>query len=187
MVRALKKTTTLEEFLELPKTKPASEYIEGKIYQKPMPQGKHSILQRELSFSLTVSFKLEGNAQAFPELCCTFAGRSIVPDIAVFRTQRIPKDEDGNIANLFNLHPDWTIEILSPNQSQTKVIRNILHCLHHGIDMGWLLDPEEFCIFVYDSNKPVQVFEQPEMVLPVPEFAQGVRLTIGEIFDWLKV
>ena len=35
---------TLEEFLQLPETKPASEYIDGKIYQKPMPQGKHSTL-----------------------------------------------------------------------------------------------------------------------------------------------
>lgn len=27
----------LEEFLKLPETKPASEYIEGHIYQKSMP------------------------------------------------------------------------------------------------------------------------------------------------------
>ena len=39
---------TLEEFLELPETKPASEYINGRIYQKPMPQGKHSTLQNRL-------------------------------------------------------------------------------------------------------------------------------------------
>jgi Uma2 family endonuclease len=39
---------TLTEFLERPETKPASEYIEGKIYQKPMPHGEHSILQGSL-------------------------------------------------------------------------------------------------------------------------------------------
>jgi Uma2 family endonuclease len=36
---------TLEEFLKLPETKPASEYIEGEIIQKPMPKIKHSRLQ----------------------------------------------------------------------------------------------------------------------------------------------
>ena len=36
---------TLEEFLKLPETKPASEYIEGEIIQKPMPKTKHSCLQ----------------------------------------------------------------------------------------------------------------------------------------------
>ncbi len=53
--------------------------------------------------------------------------------------------------------------------------------------MGWLLDAEESCIFVYDADKSVQVFEKLDMVLPVPEFAQKVRLTVGEIFNWLKV
>lgn len=37
------KPLTLEEFLKLPETKPASEYVNGKIIQKPMPQGEHSI------------------------------------------------------------------------------------------------------------------------------------------------
>ncbi len=187
MVQTPTKMLTLEEFLELPETKPASEYIDGKIIQKPMPQGKHSILQRELSFFLTTTFRSQQTAQVFPELCCTFGGRSIVPDLTVFRRQRIPRESNGDVANLFNLHPDWTIEILSPNQSQTKVIRNILHCLNNGTDMGWLLDPDESCIFVYGMDNTVQVFEKAEMVLPVPEFAQAVRLTVGEIFDWLKV
>ncbi|MEA5471725.1 Uma2 family endonuclease [Spirulina sp. 06S082] len=38
----------LEQFLTLPETKPASEYIEGEIVQKPMPKGKHSRLQLKL-------------------------------------------------------------------------------------------------------------------------------------------
>ncbi len=41
MVQAQPKILTLEEFLKLPETKPAREYIDGKIIQKPMPQGKH--------------------------------------------------------------------------------------------------------------------------------------------------
>jgi len=40
---------TLEEFLQLPETKPASEYIKGQIFQKPMPKSsKHSRLQGRL-------------------------------------------------------------------------------------------------------------------------------------------
>ena len=186
MVQAPTQPLTLAAFLQLPETKPASEYINGEIIQKPIPQGKHSIVQRELSFALTTAFRADNVAQAFPELRCTFAGRSIVPDIAVFRTQRIPRETDGTVANSFNLHPDWTIEILSPNQSQTKVIRNILHCLNCGAAMGWLLDPEELCVFVYGADRSVQVLEEETDVLPVPEFAKTVRLTVGEIFAWLK-
>ncbi|MEM7062018.1 MAG: Uma2 family endonuclease [Cyanobacteria bacterium P01_B01_bin.77] len=191
MVQAPTQSVTLKEFLELPETKPASEYINGSILQKPMPQGKHSILQRELSFALTVAFKDERKekqiSQAFPELRCTFGGRSIVPDIAVFLNQRIPQDPDGDIANAFNLHPDWTIEILSPNQSHTRVVRNILHCLDNGTEMGWLIDPDELCVFVYDSDKLVQSFENTDATLPVPTFAQTIQLKVSDIFGWLKV
>jgi Uma2 family endonuclease len=37
-------TLSLEEFLQLPETKPASEFIDGRIYQKPVPPGKHRVI-----------------------------------------------------------------------------------------------------------------------------------------------
>ena len=39
---------TLDRFLQQPETQPASEFIDGYIYQKPMPQGQHSRLQLKL-------------------------------------------------------------------------------------------------------------------------------------------
>ncbi|NET49640.1 MAG: Uma2 family endonuclease [Merismopedia sp. SIO2A8] len=77
------------------------------------------------------------------------------------------------------------MEILSPGQSHTKVIRNIFHCLEHGAKMGWLLDPEESCVFVYDAEQAVKMFEASDVVLPMPAFAKTVQLTVGEIFGWL--
>jgi Uma2 family endonuclease len=129
MVKTPKKTSTLEEFLKLPDTKPASEYINGQIIQKPMPQGKYSKLQGDLVTTINEVVETQRIALAFPELRCTFGGRSIVPDVAVFAWERIPVDENGDIANVFAAAPDWTIEILSPDQNQTKVTGNILHCL----------------------------------------------------------
>ena len=121
MVQSAAKTLTLEGFVKLPETKPASEYIDGRILQKPMPQGKHSTIQGELISTINSLVKSQRIALAFPELRCTFGGRSIVPDVAVFAWERIPLDENGDVANVFEAAPDWTIEILSPDQSQTKV------------------------------------------------------------------
>lgn len=187
MVQTPSKLLSLDEFLARPETEPASEYINGKIIQKPIPQGKHSIIQRELSFALTLAFRPTGIAQAFPELRCTFGDRSIIPDIAVFRSERIPCDLDGQVANSFNLPPDWTIEILSPSQSQTRVTLNVIHCLNHGSEMGWIIDPAESLIFTYGSDKSVSVFEDPSESLPTPKFAEAVNLTPGEVFSWLQV
>jgi Uma2 family endonuclease len=42
-----KAALTLDKLLKLPETKPASEFIDGKVVQKLMPQGSHSIIQGE--------------------------------------------------------------------------------------------------------------------------------------------
>jgi len=185
MVLIPSKTLTLEEFLKLPETKPASEYIDGQVIQKPMPQGEHSTLQGELIISINAVTKPQKRARAFPELRCTFGGRSIVPDLAVFRWERIPRNESGGIANAFTLAPDWVIEILSPDQSQTKVTAKILHCLKHETQLGWLIDPTEKAVFVYFAQQQPELFDHPEQILPVPSFASGLQLTVGALFDWL--
>jgi Uma2 family endonuclease len=176
---------TLAAFLAMPETKPASEFVDGEIFQKPMPKGKHSIVQRELTFAIDRPLSAQDLGQAFPELRCSFGGRSIVPDVSVFKNDRIPRDPDGTVANDFEIAPDWTIEILSPDQRHTKVVKNIVHCLSHGAALGWLIDPEERTVFAYAPNGTMAIFDDPEARLPVPEFAQMLELSVGQVFGWL--
>lgn len=187
MVATPAKLLTLEEFLCLPEVKPASEYIERKITQKPMPKGKHSLLQMELVSYINNALRKSGVAIAFPELRCTFGGHSIVPDVVILKTEDILKDEQGEIVNDFNLAPSWMIEILSPDQSTTPVITKILHGLQHGTEVGWLIDPAEKTIFVYHSQNQVEMVNDSSQVLIVPEFAELVSLTADEIFGWLRL
>ncbi len=185
MVQTPAKSITLEEFLKLTETKPASEYIDGQIIQKPMPRGKHSRIQGDSISFINGLLRRKRIACAFPELRCTFGGRSTVPDVTVFTLDRIPRDANGEVANVFVIAPDWTIEILSPDQNQTKVTKNILHCLQYETQMGWLIDPEEELIFVYFEDRTLAVFEEKDSLLPVPEFAAAFKLTVGELFGWL--
>lgn len=67
---------TLEEFLKLPETKPANEYIEGEIVQKSMPKTRHSRLQGRLIRAINEVVEESKLAYAFPELRCTVGGRS---------------------------------------------------------------------------------------------------------------
>lgn len=185
MVQTPSKPLTLAEFLQLPETKPASEYIDGQIIQKPIPQGKHSAIQGELVSAINRVVRSQRIARAFPELRCTFGDRSTVPDVAVFQWNRIPRDENGEIDNTFPAAPDWTIEILSPDQSQTKVTKNILHCLRHGTEVGWLIDPDEQTVFIYRPKQEPDVLDAPDDVIPSLSFANGLQLMIKELFDWL--
>lgn len=120
MVQTPSHPLTLEAFLQLPETKPAGEFIHGQIIQKPMPQGEHSTLQVELCKTIDRVAEEPKIAKAFSELRCTFGGASIIPDVSVFRWQRIPRSPSGRVANRFDLHPDWRSRFFHPTSHRLK-------------------------------------------------------------------
>ena len=181
---SLQSQLSLNDFLNLSETKPASEYIDGKIYAKPMPKGKHSLIQSSLVAAINkVSYK---KCHAFTELRCTFGGRSLIPDISVFNLQRIPLDQEGEIENDFMIEPDWTIEILSPDQSSVRVIDNILFCLNQGTTLGWLIDPQERVIMTFLPNQQPQI-KQGKDQLSVLSTLEDWQITVQDIFSFLNL
>jgi Uma2 family endonuclease len=175
----------LEEFLKLTETEPASEFINREIVQKPMPQGEHSLLRGKLCEVIHQLTEQQKIALALPELRCTFGGASIVPDIAVFRWDRILKTASGRIANRFDIHPDWVIEILSPDQKLKKVLSKLLHCSRNGTELGWLLSPEEESVLAVFPGQRVELYEGADK-LPTLE-GMELELTAEKAFSWLNL
>ncbi|MBP0019128.1 MAG: Uma2 family endonuclease [Cyanobacteria bacterium SBLK] len=176
---------SLQEFLDLPETKPASEYIKGEIHQKPMPKGKHSILQGRLGETINQIAVPQKIAYSFPELRCSFGGRSLVPDIVVFEWKNIPLDKTGEIKNNIEIAPDWTIEILSPEQRPSRVIDNILYCLSDNTQLGWLIDPQDRSVLVFYPERKPQ-FLEGEQILPVLDVLSDWQLSVNELLSWLS-
>jgi Uma2 family endonuclease len=176
---------TLEEFMKLPETQPASEYIDGEVIQKPMPKTKHSRLQGRFLRAINELVEEPKIAYAFPELRCTFDGRSIVPDVAVLLWEQIQFDGDGEPVDDVLIAPYWTIEILSPQQRSNRVTRKIIHCLQHGCQLGWLIDPDDRSILVFFPDRQPQFCEGSDIV-PVPEMIP-LSITAEQIFSWLRM
>ena len=176
---------TLAKFLELAETQPEQEYIAGEILQKPMPQGEHSVLQASLVTKINQIGKAQKLACAFPELRCTFAENSIVPDVAVFEWQNIPLKLNGRIANKFEIAPDWTIEILSPNQSANRIIRKISFCLSQGTKLGWLIDPGDESVVIFEQNSTPMV-KAGKDILSVLSILESWQLSAADLFDCLN-
>ena len=185
MTVAINSAHSLAEFLKLPETKPASEYINEKIIQKPMPTGKHSRLQLKLCDLINENAENQKIAYAFPELRCTFDTRSIVPDIAVFKWSRIPFEADGEVPNDFLFPPDWTIEILSPEHSSNRVTGNILYCLQNGCQLGWLIDPADRSILVFQPDRQPELLQGSASPTVLEDI--NLNLTVDIIFSWLKM
>lgn len=185
MTTATSQSITLEAFLQLPETKPAREYIDGEIIQKPMPKGRHSRLQGKLCGVINQVTEEQKIAYAFPELRCSFGSRSIVPDVAVFQWSHIPFTANGEVPEQFEQPPDWTVEILSPEQKPNKVIGNILYSLRHECRLGWFIDPDDFSILVFFPKQEPELLQGSDR-LPVLEGIE-LELTAERVFGWLKM
>ncbi len=184
IMAALTQVLSLEDFLKLPylEDSPAWEYGNGVAIQKPMPKTRHSILQKRL---LNEIDSQTNDYTALPELRCTFGGRSIVPDIAVVAWNRIPLNEVGEPQDDFTEAPDWTIEILSPDQKVNRVIEKILYCLQYGSKLGWMLDPDDYSVLVFTPQQEPEVCRGDRQLKAI----EGIQLvlTSQKIFSWLKV
>ena len=174
---------TLEEFLKLPETKPASEFWEGRVTQKVSPKAKHSTLQGEWVQHLNRHARRARPGMAFPELRCTFAGRSIVPDVVYVRWSRIPRDASGEVADEFMLAPDLVIEILSPGQDASDLVEKLTFCIQNGVQLGWLVDPEKKRVMVFRPDRAPETLS--EGVLDASPVVPGFTCRLDEMFGWL--
>ena len=52
------------------------------------------------------------------------------------------------------------------------------------IDSG--IDPGEQTVFAYRPGEEIEVFDEPDAVLPMASFASELRLTVEELFSWLS-
>ncbi|MEJ7639579.1 MAG: Uma2 family endonuclease [Singulisphaera sp.] len=96
---------TLEDFLKLPEESPSLEFIDGRIEAKVSPQQKHGRIQVKLTSHINQFAEPHQIGLAFPELRCTFAGRSIVPDVVFLLREHIELDKRGTRRDPTPGHP----------------------------------------------------------------------------------
>ena len=99
MSHVVSDTLSLKRFLRLPEAKPALEYLQGKVVQKVSPKAIHSRIQYKFLMRLSAFAEPLELGEPYPELRCTFAGESFVPDIAFFAPGRMPRDAKGRLVD----------------------------------------------------------------------------------------
>lgn len=152
---------TLDQFLSLPETEPASEFADGEVTQKPMPTFEHGIIQRLLSFVLTLYLRARPVGEAGSEVRCIFgpAGqeRTYVPDfifVTAGRFQRGPRPFRGA--------PDLAVEVLSPDDRMTRVMAKLRFYLRHGVRLVWLIDPHGRTVTVMTTPNDAHTLTEDE-------------------------
>jgi Uma2 family endonuclease len=144
---------------------------------------KQSLLRRWLTLAIVQSGE---GYEAFPRLNCDFGYRCFTPDVLILASHRVPVDATGAISDgALKFAPDWVIEIASQQQSQPSAIGNILHCMKHGCRLGWLIDPKERSVLVYQPGRLPDLLAGNEALPILPEVK--LTLTVEQLFDSLRL
>ncbi len=177
---------TLEEFLALPEQKPVLEYWEGVVTQKVSPKGPHGRLQLKLGALLEAAAAPRKLAMVFTEVRATYADSSLVPDIAVYLWDRVPRTARGRVADDFVLTPDIAIEIVSPGQSVISQARRCRWYVEQGAKVALAVNPRNDSVTEVQAGGIERVLrgnDRLDLSPVLPDFA----LTVQELFDSLTL
>ena len=175
---------TLEEFLDLPEVKPALEFDEGRVTQKVSPRARHSTLQGAFVESVNRRFRRRKIAVAFPELRATFGGRSFVPDVSVFRWERIPREPSGEVADDVSVAPDIAVEVVSPKQSVNALVRRCLRYTSLGVRIALLVDSADRSVVLFKPGASAVALRGADQI-DLDEVLPGFRLAVDDLFKSL--
>ena len=177
---------TREEFLALPEEKPALELApDGTVTQKVAPKRRHSRLQ--VALILLVEGVARGQVLAFSELTVDFGSAVYVPDVAVYRRDRIPLTQEGEIAEgTMTEPPDIAVEIASPGQSRRWLVRKCAWYVEHGVALALLIDPEQKSVLVFgpDTNTTTR---QGTEIIDLSAVVPDLIVSCDQLFSVLRL
>lgn len=175
---------TVSEFLELPEAEPALELLGGVVRQKVSPKLPHGVLQFSFATRVDAFARQHGLGIVVTETRFVRADWAPVPDFAFYRWERLPLKPDGTVADDLLIPPDLAVEIVSPEQSISELVRKCSGFVESGVAVTVLVHPAERSVFVFRPGAPVRVF-QGEDRIEVDDVLPGFELTVAELFGFL--
>jgi Uma2 family endonuclease len=142
---------------------------------KPMPSKNHSIVQKNLLVS--IDFRNRKNYTVMSEIDIIMPEKpDTVPDVAIYPKLKIDFfDDQIGMTEM----PLTAIEIISPSQSDTELIKKINRYFKAGVKSCWLVNPAFQAIYVYSEIGKYQFFNSGMTLL---DPATGIELPLSEIF-----
>ena len=143
---------SLAEFLKLPEGKPALELRQGMVSQKVPPKLSHAVIQVWFASQVDRFALPRKLARAASECRIILGEETYVPDVIVFRWDRIPEDENGQVPEDVYIAPDLALEILSPGQTVPVGPRARPRVVAHGVMVVILADPRRQTVHVIRAS-----------------------------------
>jgi Uma2 family endonuclease len=140
------------------------------------------------SFNFAVEFgiwaKTDGSGKGF-DSSSGFTlpnGAKRSPDLAWIRNERweaIPEKQRKKFAPIC---PDFAVEIRSETDALEVLKEKVEEYIANGAQLGWLIDPLEKMVYIYQPNVEVKILNNPKTLSGEP-LLKGLKLNLAGILD----
>src|ERR1700674_2107802 len=142
--------------IEVPETKPATEWVNGRALQKMNPRERHSRAQSAFLVALLTWSREHGAGRVGAEWDFRLAPpgeprRPLVPDVAYLSYERVGYDDDEG-ASIPRVAPNVVVEILSPGDARRDVNEKIRVYLASGTDVVFIVDPARMTVIAHSAD-----------------------------------
>jgi Uma2 family endonuclease len=108
-------------------------------------------------------------------------GAMRIPDGAWIKREKWDRLTKLQRARFGPLCPDFVVELRSRTDRVTKLREKMLEYMENGASLGWLIDPFQRRVYVYEPDHEVVVLENPEAVSADP-LLPGFNLNLTELW-----
>jgi Uma2 family endonuclease len=175
---------TAEEFMQLPDPPDGShqELVRGRIETMPPPQGRHGIICSKIDRRLGTFVETNQLGWVTANDAGVILGQDPDtvrgPDIAYYSRQRVPEVPDG----YFLVPPDLAVEVVSPNDTHTRVQTKVREYLRASVPLVWVVDPEGRTVTVYRARDRWRILEAEE-TLSGEDVLPGFSCPVADLFS----
>jgi Uma2 family endonuclease len=183
----------LDEFIALGNDQPF-ELINGERLPKMPNVFGHSEMIRQLFLLLHAHSQAEQSGEVYSETTfilpdaddADWVEGSRIPDVMFFAGERIKQykaEHPDHHSRPLALVPDLVIEVVSPNDSYSKIDETVDAYLLDGVRLIWVLDPQRRKATVHapDLEQPLHI--KPDGILDADDVIPGFKIVLAKLFE----
>ena len=178
----VKTLVTAEQFYQMPYPDVRTELVDGEIVQMSPPGYEHGRICSRIDLKLRSFVEARSLGEVVTEVGFILRRNPDMvrgPDLAFISQAKL--EAHGGTSKFWRGAPDLAVEVLSPEDRTSEVLRKVGDYLEAGTRLVWVVDPETQTVSAYRGLQQVRVYRIGEE-LPGEDVLPGFSLPVAQIF-----
>lgn len=155
------------------------EIVDGEVEIKNMPGLRSSGVAARIIVKVGVYLEKNNIGELYGADATFMIGENErMPDVSFVSNEKL---KDGEPVNKAEFAPDLAVEVVSPTDVYSKIIKKIREYFDAGVKQVWLVEPEFQTVTVYKSPLKIETLSAAE-TLVCEEILPNFSLPLKEIF-----